>query len=632
LLKTFQSGPVSVSWGGSAPTASDATLTIVLTNLNLADWKGFAPEFDPAGRAQGTVELSSQESGKNAQFRARVVVDGLGAKIGTNTLSNLQLALTAAGRVSGFKQVSAPEVRLALSGPDGSLVSVDANISADLAQNTADVEAKMEANLARLLATFPAGGATLKSGQAQLSTKVARRNLEIKTTGTLELKALTGKFGERPFQDLALASTYDVAMATPQQIDLRSVQIALAPTDRARTNAATLSGRLDTSNPNAIEGKLKLAADTLDVTAYYDLFDQSSTPRPPAGQPAPKSPTPTPGDQPEVEPPAMQLPVKLVTGEIQIGRCFLRELIVSEVNAAARVETNRILLDPISAKLNGAPLTAKVDVNVGVPGYQYEIGFLAKNIPIEPVANSFSPEYRGQAKGDFFAALDLKGAGVTGPSLQKNLGGALQLNFTNAEIQLVGTKAKAMLTPIAVGLGYPEILSSPLRWLGADAKITDGKVQLNQFSLVSPAFIASTRGEIPLAKNLSQSPIRNWPVDFALPRALAERMRLAKKDAADTNAFVSLPNFVQAIGTLGNAGTKVDSVALLQFGARTLTEIPGVGKDTTKFINQADNLLGGRLTGNTNRTNQATTNAASTNDPLNSISRKLGDLLKPKSK
>ncbi|HXJ73005.1 MAG TPA: hypothetical protein VNM37_09130, partial [Candidatus Dormibacteraeota bacterium] len=334
------------------------------------------------------------------------------------------------------------------------------------------------------------------------------------------------------------------------------------------------------------------------------------------------APPPDPG--PETEPPAMQLPVKLVTADIQIGRCYLRELILSKVTAGARVETNRIILNPISALLNDAPMTAAVDLNVGVPGYQYDISFKGDRLPLEPIANSFSPQYRGQAKGFILAALNIKGEGVTGPSLQKNLGGGLQLAFTNAEIQLVGPKAKALLTPIAVGFGYPEILRSPLRWLGADAKISQGKLQLNALNLVSPAFTAGTRGEIPFATKLAQSPIRDWPVDFALPRAIAEKLKLAPKDGTATNEFVPLPNMVKAVGTLGNAETKVDAVALLQFGARTLTEIPGVGKDASKLLNQADSLLGGRLTGHTN----ASTNAA----PTNSLPHKLGDLFKPKSK
>src|SRR5262245_36907836 len=40
LWQPRQSGPVTISWGGAAATASDATVSVILTNLNLAEWKG----------------------------------------------------------------------------------------------------------------------------------------------------------------------------------------------------------------------------------------------------------------------------------------------------------------------------------------------------------------------------------------------------------------------------------------------------------------------------------------------------------------------------------------------------------------------------------------------------------------
>jgi hypothetical protein len=100
--------------------------------------------------------------------------------------------------------------------------------------------------------------------------------------------------------------------------------------------------------------------------------------------------------------------------------------------------------------LNSAPVSAEADINLGVAGYEYAVAFNGDRIPLEPLANSFSPTYRGQAKGEVLAAFKIRGAGVTGPSLQKNLAGALNLSFTNAEIQLVGARAKALLTPIAL--------------------------------------------------------------------------------------------------------------------------------------------------------------------------------------
>src|SRR6185295_14639859 len=121
-----------------------------------------------------------------------------------------------------------------------------------------------------------------------------------------------------------------------------------------------------------------------------------------------------------------------------------------------------VLLKPAQLTLNGAPVTATADIDLSVPGYKYDVTFSANGVPVEPMANSFSPTYRGQAKGNLIASAQIKGAGVTGVNLKKTLDGTVSFSFTNANIQIVGPKMKAVLTPIALVLGAPELLSSPM--------------------------------------------------------------------------------------------------------------------------------------------------------------------------
>ena len=61
------------------------------------------------------------------------------------------------------------------------------------------------------------------------------------------------------------------ASLNKQVADVRQFQITLTPTARA-TNQVQLSGQVDMSQTNAIQGNLKLVADSLDFTSYYDLF------------------------------------------------------------------------------------------------------------------------------------------------------------------------------------------------------------------------------------------------------------------------------------------------------------------------------------------------------------------------
>src|SRR5260370_20159380 len=124
-----------------------------------------------------------------------------------------------------------------------------------------------------------------------------------------------------------------------QVADVRQFQITLTPTARA-TNQLQLTGKIDMSQTNAIQGAIKLAADSLDVTSYYDLFAKKTAEKaraPAAPEPAPAT-TPSETDQ---EPAAMQLPFHNFTVELSLRRLWLREIEVADLQAVAKRSEER---------------------------------------------------------------------------------------------------------------------------------------------------------------------------------------------------------------------------------------------------------------------------------------------------
>ena len=103
-----------------------------------------------------------------------------------------------------------------------------------------------------------------------------------------------------------------------QVADVRQFQITLTPTARA-TNQVQLSGQVDMSQTNAIQGNLKLVADSLDLTSYYDLFmGGKQTPGKGAATAAPQTtPAPAPAPAPaeaNKEPEPIKLPLQQLHG------------------------------------------------------------------------------------------------------------------------------------------------------------------------------------------------------------------------------------------------------------------------------------------------------------------------------
>src|SRR5690606_36309410 len=101
-----------------------------------------------------------------------------------------------------------------------------------------------------------------------------------------------------------------------------------------------------------------------------------------------------------------------------------------------RIEGSRVTVQPLQLSLNGAPLEGAVQLNLGVPGYEYNIRLTANQVPVKPLASSFIPVLKGRIEGAANASVQIQGAGTTGVNLQKHLNGQLGFAVTNANLKL----------------------------------------------------------------------------------------------------------------------------------------------------------------------------------------------------
>jgi uncharacterized protein involved in outer membrane biogenesis len=615
------SSPMKLALDGNADAVGDAALTLTLTNVNLADWKAFAPEFDAAGLANASVKLLSQQGGKQIDFSLAARLDGLSAIVGSNRFDNVTVEATASGRAAEFKRYNVAGYRLTVTREGEPVTAISGSAMADTEKQTTEVDLNVAAFLDRLLRIAPQPGVNLTSGRVEVVTKFSQAGTAQTVAGKLRLIDLTGAYGDQRFTNLAVNTTYDVALKSPEVIDLRQLELVLAPTARARTNAVQLSGQMDLSKSNALEGTLKLTADTLDVTPYYDLFAGQPAPekspetpsQPKPGEPAP----PTGGD---TEPDPVQLPIKRLTFDTTIGHCYLREVDLSNVVTSVRVEGSHVTLKPVQLALNGAPASAEIDLDLSQPGWRYSIAFNATQLPIEPIANSFSPDYRGRAKGELFANGKIEGAGITGPNLRKNLTANLGLSFTNAEIEIVGSRLKGFLAPVAAAIKAPGLLNSPLNWVGVDTTVGGGKLSFGQLALVSPAFAGATKGEIALADNLGASTISKWPMTLQLSKALADRVNLTPRGTPTNAALVALPQFLKVAGTVNDPKPDIDLKALAGAALLQYTDkIPGLDEKTGQLLKGLGGMLSGQGGANTNA---PTTNKSPASGLLDLLNRK----------
>ena len=620
LLLASLSNPMTIAWGNTSNAVGDATLAVALTNLNLADWRAFAPAYEAAGTLAASFKLISRKAGRELAFDVAASIQNLNAIVASNRLSDVALTMALNGDAAEFKKYRLSTMRMDVARQGASVVTVTGGGMFEPAGGTNDLSVSLELFPGRLLAMLPQPDWEVSGGLVKVTAKLAQRGAAQSVSGTFDLASLTGRHTQTAFTNLAANAAFDVVMPSATFIDVKQFALTVSPTARVKTNSLTFSGKVDLSRTNAIEGALKLTSEAFDLTPWMDLASGQPAP---AARTTPVATTPAPsptGD--EKEPEAVKLPVKLLTFDAAFGRLLLRDMEMSNVLASLRIEGSRVQIQPLQCALNGAPVRGDVDLDLSMPGFRYTVNLNAAKIPLEPLANSFSPQYRGQAKGDLGANLQLKGAGVTGASLQKNLGGSFGLIFTNADIQLVSSRWKSLLVPIGLAL-RTDLMQSPVNWLALNGGITNGTVKVGQCSLVSGAFTADTAGEIPLATVLTNSAFQpKWPLQLALSRKLAEKSNLVPKNAPTNTAYVALPMFAKIGGTVGEPKPDIDKLAVAQILGGALLAIPGVqGTDAGKALEKVTGLLGGSKPAPAGGTNAAATNKPAPFNPLDLLNK-----------
>lgn len=474
----------------------------------------------------------------------------------------------------------------------------------------------------------------------------ANGDATIKTDLSLTNLVVHDPSGALPATPLEARVQLDATVAK-QLTQIRQGQLTLTSTDRAK-NELNLTGNVDASKSNAIAGNLKLAAESLDVTRYYDLFAGKPKPAasPTATKPAPATTPDTASPSPEQEPPAMPLPFQNFTFDLNIGRFYLREVAITNLQSTARIDGGHVVLKPCSLTLNGAPVSATVDLDLGVPGYKYDVAFNASAVPLTPLVNSFMPDRKGQIAGTTTASAQIKGAGITGASLQKNLAGQFDFAATNLNLAVANVRSPLLKTVINVIVSIPDLIKNPTAALGnllsgltgsgsgapksswtdalaaspidailARGNAGAGRVQLQQTEVRGTAFQAQAAGDLTLAPILTNSTI-HIPVTVALGRSLATQAGLVSASTPTNAGYVRLPDFLTLKGTLGNPKTDIDKIALgalvLKAGGGIAGQIGGASGDK---VGSALNAIGGLLGGGNNapaavpQTNSAATNA-----------------------
>lgn len=533
--------PVTATFGDAPKITGNAAYKLNVTDFDLAPWKAFTGPSAPAGSIGLALDISADSSGENVYADYSLQFNQAGAQVAESS----------------------------------------GKVAVELASMAIDLKAAAKAELSNL---------QLADAPILPAEKNARVNLTVDTAfdgKTLDLAKLESTFheGEKQITSLGLAGKVNLG----DTITLTDTAVQLAPTARAN-NKLTINGQVTPGD--LLAGNLVIKSDGLDVTPFMDLFmPEEATKEPAAEAPPAEQPPAPPAPKPEQEPDAIELPIEKFNVEVALATFFAREIAVSNYVTKVAIVGSKVNVDPVSLTFNGAPLNAKADLNLGVPGYEYDVALKIDHLPIAPLVDTFSPEFKGKIKAEIITDVAIKGAGVTGVSLKKNLSGHAGATLTNAVMNVL--EKGILMKSVATLLQAPEILEPPLDYLNAFARIGQGSVNIENFIVQSAAFQATATGGVTLDDTLTNSAL-NIPIGVSLSKNLA---KIVKLTGVDQNAkYTPLPDFATVGGTVGAHKVQLDRGKLLAVGiqaapAAALNAIEGAAGAAVNVTEKATQTL-----------------------------------------
>ncbi|MBM3846449.1 MAG: hypothetical protein FJ405_09210, partial [Verrucomicrobia bacterium] len=281
LISSALSAPMNLAWGAQSAGAGEASLDLMVSDLNLADWKSFLGGPIEAGNLSGRTRLTAQSGGKKLMFEKSGEVQGLDLSLGDPPFRQGTLKMRAAGELLDFGRMELKSFKVDLS-RDGRV-----GLSSE-------------------------GTAAFDKGSGAFSVKAGTEIVS---------EVLLGSGFREP---LAVGVSGEGTWTQPGRLDLKEASVTLSPTPRAASNTASLRGRLDLSKPGGMEGVLSLRSQTLDLSRLWELVSP----------PAPVSPPPeseAPIAFPNEEPGPAAFGIRSLKLDAELSKVFLGEIEASGV-------------------------------------------------------------------------------------------------------------------------------------------------------------------------------------------------------------------------------------------------------------------------------------------------------------
>ncbi|MFH0794462.1 MAG: DUF748 domain-containing protein [bacterium] len=369
----------------------------------------------------------------------------------------------------------------------------------------------------------------------------------------LQLRQPDGGAGPK----LAIEVEHDAAL-NKDLAEVRSFQVALGPQG---SNLQTLRGSAKLylkENPNWSTVEVKTSA--LDLTPLAAPFLQ----KPASASTSANKPTPPATNQPQKEPAPLDLRPLKVKGDISLGEIRYEVLVIRDFVSQFQLADNRLDISKVDFKVEGGNSHFEGSVKTDVPGFRYDFKGGITELPIEPFSKSLMKKKDIYAVGTVAANYSMNGAGITMPSLKKNLKGKVTFEARDGEI-----KGVPILDELANALKISEL--STLKFFKGigDIDIKDGTATLNQMDYVGSLEKLGLRGWVDFDQRIDLS------IYLAAGPPLNKNLRELKyvgEKWTGPDGFTKIPVPIRMVNTLSKPRAQFDFQRLVDEEAKSLIQ------------------------------------------------------------
>ncbi len=277
----------------------------------------------------------------------------------------------------------------------------------------------------------------------------------------------------------------------------------------------------------------------------------------------------------------------------------LRELLITNWVTQATVRSNAVDLGLFSLRLNGSPINARLLATNEAGETRFELAAEIEQLRTAPLLKTFSPDWQGTADADLSTAVRLGGTARPGQSLLAVANGDIHLGLTNGNFQFLSPRWQNTLRPVGLLLQTPALFSSPITWAYQRVHFTNQTLNLEQFTVMSEAYLMDVSATIPLAEDFTSSTIPRTPVNLHLSRNLVTQLGFLKgTDTNQTARYVELPVFAHLGGTFAEPTVETDKLKLTGMAVGKAGDfVGGTAGDVLRKAGGLTEGLGGILSG-----------------------------------